>query len=79
MLKKLNLIYSFPNNKDSILATLIMVSVNDSVVFSKQYEYKRVNSITIPNVHDNAEIIKVGYVTFEKNKYIFKYRKYGRE
>lgn len=78
-LNTLNLIYSFPNNRDSILATQVMVSVNDTVVFSRQYEYKKVNSITIPHVHDNAEIVKVGYVTFEKNKYIFKYNIYGRE
>lgn len=69
----LNLVFSFPNIKDSILATMIMVSTNDSVIFNKQYKYKRINSITIPHIPNNKEMIKVGYVTIQNNKYFYNY------
>ena len=76
-LQKLNLIFSCKNTPNTVVAIQATVIIEDTIVYSRQYEYNRINSITIPHVPGAKERVELGYITFENNKYNYKYIVYG--
>ena len=76
-LQKLNFIFSCKNTPNTVVAIQATVIIEDTIVYSQQYEYNRINSITIPHVPEAKERVELGYITFENNKYNYKYIIYG--
>ena len=72
-LSTLQFIFSCPKDED-ILAIKVNVYIDGSLVYSRQYENKSVNSIVVPHSPGTKERIELGYIT-KDNK--FKYVVYG--
>lgn len=72
-LKIQNVIFSCHNNADSIIAAQVTVYRMKKIAYQKQYKYKRVNSISVPNDPNIEETIEVGYITRKNREYILNY------
>lgn len=74
---RLNLIFSCRNVQDSVVAIQVTVLRSDTVFYSRQYEYNRVNSVTVPYIPDANEKIELGYITQKGNINNYNYIIYG--
>jgi hypothetical protein len=73
-LSTLNFIFTCKQeNLSDILAIQVFLYREDSVVYSKQYKPKNINSIVVPHIPNSSEVIELGYI----EKDIFKYLKYN--
>lgn len=77
-LRILNVIFSCHNNEDSIIAAQVTIYKNDTIAYQKQYKYKRVNSISIPNEPNTEVTIEVGYITKKNSENILNYCRYEK-
>lgn len=74
---RLNLIFSCRNVQDSVVAIQVTVLKFNTIVYSRQYEYNRVNSVTIPYIPNANEKIVLGYITQKGNINNYNYIIYG--
>ena len=72
-LRTQNVIFSCHNNADSIIAVQVTIYRKKTISYQKQYEYKRVNSISIPNAPNTKETIEVGFITKKDSENILNY------
>ena len=77
-LPTLNLIFSCSNVLDSTVAIQVLVMRDDTIAYSRQYEYNLINSITVPHDFNSKESLKLGYITKKDNKHKFNYIVYGK-
>lgn len=77
-LSTLNLIFSCRGVTDSVVAVQVNIIRGDTILYAQQYKYNRVNSITVPNIVEKKEIIELGYIIKQNNKFIFNYINYGQ-
>ena len=77
-LPTLNLIFSCRNIPDSVIAIQVSVTRSDTVVYSQQYSYSRVNSVTIPHVPNSIEQVEIGYITLKDSTNNYNYMIYGK-
>lgn len=69
----MNIIFSCREDNADIAATQVSVITGDSVVYTKQYIYKNVNSVCIPQKLEMEEKIEIGYIKIVNGKYIYNY------
>ena len=72
-LPTLNLIFSCRNIPDSIIALQVTVIRCDTTIYSQQYEYNPVNSVTVPHIPQSKEKVELGYIIQKDNKNIYNY------
>lgn len=77
-LPTLNLVFSCRNIPDSVVAIQVTVMGLDTVVYSQQYNYSRVNSVTIPYNPSLIEEIEIGYITLKDSTNKYNYMIYGK-
>ena len=77
-LPTLNLVFSCRNIPDSVVAIQVTVMGLDTVVYSQQYNYSRVNSVTIPHNPSLIEEIEIGYITLKDSTHKYNYMIYGK-
>lgn len=70
-LSTLNFIFTCKKeNLSDILAIQVFLYREDSVVYSKQYKPKKINSIVVPYTPNSSEIIELGYIKKDTFNYI---------
>lgn len=57
-------------NLSDILAIQVFLYRDDSVVYSKQYKPKKINSIVVPHIPNSSEVIELGYIKKDTFNYI---------
>jgi hypothetical protein len=57
-------------NLSDILAIQVFLYREDSVVYSKQYKPKNINSIVVPHIPNSSEVIELGYIKKDTFNYI---------
>lgn len=76
-LPTMNFIFSCRNIQDSVVAIQVTVIRSDSIIYTQQYEYNPVNSVTIPHVPGSKEKVELGYIIQKGNKNNYNYIIYG--
>ena len=70
-LSTLNFIFTCKQeNLSDILAIQVFLYRDDSVVYSKQYKPKKINSIVVPHISNSNEVIELGYIKKDTFNYI---------
>lgn len=70
-LSTLNFIFTCKQgNLSDILAIQVFLYREDSVVYSKQYKPKNINSIVVPHIPNSSEVIELGYIKKDTFNYI---------
>lgn len=77
-LPTMNLIFSCRNIPDSVVALQVTVMRFDTIVYSQQYSYNRVNSVTIPHDPNSMEKVEIGYITLKDSINNYNYMIYGK-
>ena len=77
-LPTMNLIFSCRDIPDSVVAIQVTVMRFDTIVYSRQYSYNRVNSVTIPHDPNSMEQVEIGYITLKDSINNYNYIIYGK-